>query len=1056
MASSSTTSHSVPASMSQSWNYDVFLSFRGEDTRKSFVDHLYMALVQQGIQTYKDDETLARGESIGPTLLKAIQDSRIAVIVFSKNYADSSWCLDELAHIIECVDTRGQIVEPIFYHVDPSHVRKQKGKYGKAFRKHERENKHKVESWRKALEKAGNLSGWVINDIENSHEAKCIKEIVGTISSRLSSLFTNVNKDLIGIETRLQDLKSKLKIESGGVRIIGIWGVGGGGKTTLASAAYMEISHQFEAHCLLQNICEESSNSGLTKLQEKFLSLVLKTKDVMVGSEIEGRSMIKRRLCHKRVLVVLDDVDDHEQLEALAGSHDWFGEGSRIIITTRDKHLLSSRAHTNIYEVSLLSRDEAIKLFSRHAYHKEKPVDDYESLSQGVVSYAGGLPLALKVLGSFLYDKDKDEWKSTLAKLKCIPNVKVTERLKISYDGLEPDHQKLFLDIACFLRRRKMDEAMMVLDACNLHPGIGVKVLIQKSLIKVSDGRFDMHDLVEEMAHYIVRGAHPNHPEKHSRIWKMEDIAYLCDMGADAVPMETEVLTFRCSYGDPGLSDAVGLSDVVANMKKLRWIYFDKYPASSFPSNFQPRELRCLELSESKQKEVWHGYKHLPNLKILDLQFSKNLIKTPDFDGLPCLERLILRSCESLEEIHQSIGYHKRLVFVDMSCCQRLKRFPPIIHMKKLETLDLSSCIQLQQFPDIQSNMDSLVTLDLRWTGIEIIPPSVGRFCTNLVFLYLSGCRKLDLSGSYLELQSFHQDGSVSLNQPLFPRSLRGLYLRDCNLGDGDIPSDIFCELLNLHILDLSHNYFSRLPSGLSQLSCLKCLDLSRCWRLVELPDLPSSMAILKAGGCDFLEIERDLSEYKWLWKVSLWTMFDGERVLHSMLEGNAAKDRFMSLLLPAVEPSSRIFTRLVTLQLTSNWYSDFSGLLLFIRYNRNVDLWRFGIYISIEKETSTYDYSKESDEDRESWDCERVGYVPFNSLRHIPWLNPTYTKNISFQTNRGGLNVELVRSKNKIVDLNENPIDYSECWDEEYKDEKTFEILYDSQSSEIQIVWKH
>ncbi|MFS7959011.1 hypothetical protein Hanom_Chr08g00685651 [Helianthus anomalus] len=172
------------------------------------------------------------------------------------------------------------------------------------------------------------------------------------------------------------------------------------------------------------------------------------------------------------------------------------------------------------------------------------------------------------------------------------------------------------------------------------------------------------------------------------------------------------------------------------------------------------------------------------------------------------------------------------------------------------------------------------------------------------------------------------------------------------------------------------------------------------------------------------------------------------------MLEGNAAKDRFMSVLLPAVEPSSRIFTRLVTLQLPSNWYNGFSGLLLFLRYKH--DWLSCGIDIIIKQETSTYDYSEEeSDEDREPWDYERVGYVPFNSLRHIPWLNPTYAKNILFHTNKGGLNVELVRSKNKIVDLNKNPIDYSEC-DEEYEDGKTFEIMYDSQSSNIRIAWYH
>ncbi|MFS7959037.1 putative P-loop containing nucleoside triphosphate hydrolase [Helianthus anomalus] len=306
--------------------------------------------------------------------------------------------------------------------------------------------------------------------------AKCIIEIVATISSRLPTLSPIVNKDLIGIETRLQDLISKLKIESGGVRIIGIWGVGGGGKTTLAYAAYAEIFHRFEAHCLLENIREESSKHRLKKLQKKFLSRVLKTKDVVIGSEMEGRSMIKERLCCKCILVVLDDVDDLKQLEALAGSHAWFGEGSRIIITTRDEHLLTHHADT-IYEVSLLSHDEAMELFNKRAYRKDKPIEDYEMLSKDVISYASGLPLALEVLGCFLYDKDKDEWKSKLAKLKCIPEVMVMERLKISYDGLEASQKDLFLNIACFFRGNdiNIDKAMMVLDACNSHPFIGIK-----------------------------------------------------------------------------------------------------------------------------------------------------------------------------------------------------------------------------------------------------------------------------------------------------------------------------------------------------------------------------------------------------------------------------------------------------------------------------------------------------------------------------------------------------------------------------------------------------
>ncbi|KAJ0896089.1 putative leucine-rich repeat domain superfamily [Helianthus annuus] len=301
-------------------------------------------------------------------------------------------------------------------------------------------------------------------------------------------------------------------------------------------------------------------------------------------------------------------------------------------------------------------------------------------------------------------------------------------------------------------------------------------------------------------------------------------------------------------------------------------------------------------------------------------------------------------------------------------------------------------------------------------------------------------------------LQSFHQDRLVSLKLPQFPCSLRKLNLSNCNLGDGDIPSDIFCESLNLQVLDLSRNNFSRLPSSISQLPGLKLLNLSDCINLVELPDLPSSIAVLKADGCDSLEIARgDLSYCKWLWKVSLPERTN-KWVLLSLLEEHAVKeDRFMSVLLPAPEPSS-IYTKLVTLQLPHNWYSDFSGFLLSLRApDSQSDTYR----IVIKQEMST-DHPEEFSENWKNFDHERVGYVPFSLLRHIPWFNPTYTKSISFKMGDAGLNVEFVRRKSKIGDLNEHPIDYSECWDEEYEDKKTFEITNDAKSSEIQILWRH
>jgi hypothetical protein len=161
IVSSSSSSHT-------SWTYDVFLSFRGEDTRKNFTDHLYLALKDAKINTFKDDNKLQRGEDIASELLSAIEGSKIYIIVFSRNYAASRWCLEELVKIMECRRTMKKLVLPIFYDVEPSYVRNQTGNFAKAFLEHEERYRldiDKVLRWRRALIEAANLAGW---DLRNT------------------------------------------------------------------------------------------------------------------------------------------------------------------------------------------------------------------------------------------------------------------------------------------------------------------------------------------------------------------------------------------------------------------------------------------------------------------------------------------------------------------------------------------------------------------------------------------------------------------------------------------------------------------------------------------------------------------------------------------------------------------------------------------------------------------------------------------------------------------------------------------------------------------------
>ncbi|KAH0665015.1 hypothetical protein KY285_026221 [Solanum tuberosum] len=143
-SSSASSSHYSPQ-----WKYVVFVSFRGEDTRKKFTSHLFKGLNNRGVLTFQDDKRLEYGDSIPKELMKAIKDSKVSLVVFSKNYATSRWCLDELVKIMECKHKNGQTVIPIFYDVDPSHVRNQRESFAEAFSQHELKYKDDCEGMQK-------------------------------------------------------------------------------------------------------------------------------------------------------------------------------------------------------------------------------------------------------------------------------------------------------------------------------------------------------------------------------------------------------------------------------------------------------------------------------------------------------------------------------------------------------------------------------------------------------------------------------------------------------------------------------------------------------------------------------------------------------------------------------------------------------------------------------------------------------------------------------------------------------------------------------------------
>ncbi|MED6217019.1 hypothetical protein PIB30_013490 [Stylosanthes scabra] len=850
--------------------YDVFISFRGEDTRNNFTSHLVSAMSEKSIKTYVDFE-IERGDEISQALITAIEDSNVSVIVFSQNYASSRWCLHELTKILECKKNLGRVVVPVFYKINPSNVRKQKK--NQALPKHDDNEEQylcaladgKVHQWTAALTEAANLAGWDSRNYRD--DADLVKDIVNDILRKLECEYPIEFKDLVGIDENCRSIE--LLIEK--FPVIGIWGMGGIGKTTLAKVVFTKLCSQYESCCFLENVREQSKKHGLNYLHNKLLSELLK-EEHPTTSKVVGSTFVMRRLLSKKVLIVLDDVTSFEQLEYLAREFDSFGAGSRVIITTRDKHLLILGRVNEIHEVKELNFQDSLKLFSLNAfkdYFNNPHMEEYKELAERAVVYTKGNPLALKVLGSLFHSKSVEICESVLKKLKKYPNLHIQNVLKLSYDDLDDAEKDIFLDIAFFFVGETKDHAIRILDACDLYATSGIETLQDKALVTIlKDNTIQMHDLIQEMGWEIVRQEAIKDPGRRRRLRDTEEVYDGTDavegiavdvskiqelqLSPDIFKKMTNIrlLKFYAPLNERSCNVHLPLG-LESLSHKLRCLEWNGYPSMSLPATFCPENLVVLSMPHSRVKRLWDGAQDLVNLKEIVLYASLQLMELPDLSKASKLEILDVSHCVNLYHVHPSIMSLNKIVDLILYGCKNLKS----LHARAIKNLFVNGCLNLKEFSLASKE---LYMLDLRGTSIETLDKSIG---------------------SLSKLDKFYVCESLKHVPKDLPSMtcLRDLSLHNCTQLDDS-------NLQNL--LDASHSVqklilngcfnLSEIPHNIKHLSHLEHLSIRDCVRLRHVPTLPPSVGHLDAINCSSLEtIVLSSTPPRQIWRKNISISFE-------------------------------------------------------------------------------------------------------------------------------------------------------------------------------------
>ncbi|XP_040375688.1 probable disease resistance protein At4g27220 isoform X2 [Rosa chinensis] len=685
MASSSQIACASPPSSDPSWENDVFLSFRGVDTRKGITVDIHDRLTRRGVNTFLDEQNLRVGDAISPTLVKAIKESRFAIVVLSKNYASSTWCLEELREICECMKDHNRIL-PLFYHVDPTDVRYQKNSFGDAFIKHENSRRHKskkMKQWRDALKKVAGFSGW------NTQDYNIV--VPDAIES---------TGDFDAFEVTKQAMYEIMKaFTDDDVTAIGVYGMGGVGKTTMVKhvAAHARKSGIFD-HVIMGVV---SQNPDLKRIQDTLAELL--GFELHEGTEIGRAARLSKEIKRRnKILIILDDIWERMELSdiGIPSYKELRKCKSKVLLTTRIRNVCHAMKCQEKINLTTLSEEDSWTLFVRNAGRSFESTN-FEDVARRVAGECCGLPIALIAVARALGGKDLVEWKRAAQRLEKSHAAnpedygEASKCIKLSYDYLKEEDYKSYFLLCCLFPE---DFEIEIEDL--------FKYAIGKGLFRDADTIEEARDEADSVATHLKHCCLLLDGENNKFV-RMHDVV-----------RDTAIQIAQSEDGHGFFVKAgCGLKDWPPRLH-------EGYSAISLMANCiakLPEKLVCPKLqilllnSNSSIGEIPESFFQSPNeLTVLDLTRTRISLLPQSFSLLTNLQALYLDRC---------------FKFIDTS---------KLGELKKLEILSMrNSCFKglSREIGDLTN----LRMLDITSKSIDTVPSKVISKLHNLEELYMQG-----------------------------------------------------------------------------------------------------------------------------------------------------------------------------------------------------------------------------------------------------------------------------------------------------------------------------